>query len=225
MPDPFAVTDPRCNYSEIHGNYVSGLTKTRYPFTRETKRDVLQTLLAEDTAALKIIDKRCIPVLGRAPTAAECAQHAQKNDLLKIDDRTTLQKIEDASRKAAQEAAQEVGGGEGGNPIRRHLDSKAFDKSPARRAARERLEKLADSQDAAQANLEAKAAAKTEREADPVHKRAVEFITMSIRLSQNDPLKTESEIAVQLDRLNRLESGSLLAADFWKEIAEENNDE
>ena len=221
MPDPFAVTDPRCNYSEIHGNYVSGLTKTRYPFTRETKRDVLQTLLAEDTAALKIIDKRCIPVLGRAPTAAECAQQAQKNDLLKVDNRTTLQKIEDASReKAAQEAEDD----KGGNPIRRHLDSKVFDKSPARRAARERLEQQADLQDAAQAELEAQAAAKAEREADPVYKRAVEFSTVSLRLSQNDPLKTESEIAVQLDRLNRLQSGSLLAADFWKQIEEENND-
>ena len=221
MPDPFAVTDPRCNYSEIHGNYVSGLTKTRYPFTRETKRDVLQTLLAEDTAAMKIIDKRCIPVLGHTPTAGECAQHIQ-GDLLKIDNRTTLQKIEDDSReKAAQEAEDD----KGGNPIRRHLDSKAFDKSPARRAARERLERQADLQDAAQANLESQAAEKAEREADPVYKRAVEFSTVSLRLSQNDPLKTESEIAVQLDRLNRLQSGSLLAADFWKQIEEENNNE
>ena len=79
--------------------------------------------------------------------------------------------------------------------------------------------------DAAPAGIEAQDAAKEEREAEPVYKLAVEFSTVSLRLSQNDPLKTESEIAVQLDRLNRLQSGSLLAADFWKQIEEENNDE
>ena len=215
MPDPFAPpTDPRANYTESDWTLTSGLTVNRYPFARSNRKDTLRRLLAEDTEEYAVLDHRLTPALGGKPSAQQCAQHLQKGDLLKVDSRSLAEQVaqDGMSRSNAVKDESDFGG----NPIREgaDLDNERLWNTPAKRAMRDKLRASADTKDAQQAELEAQAAEKAERESNQDWKIACAEVRATISVLRMNPATDEATLAAAAQVLTQLESGQLSISDY-----------